>query len=151
MPFITLSQVKANGRIDEGADDVDLQQKIDMAEALVIADLKCNVYADQTALNVAIAAVPAMLSAAKAAYVIAEDDADAMTDYDLAIISKAHASSIYMRSLYEATRIRSGVVVNAQIIHAMLLATEWANENRGGEKDIPESISRLLDNDRCYA
>ena len=130
MTFITLAQAKTHLRIDDSASDADLTLKIAAAQRSVIEYLQCSVYADQTALNTAIAAVPAMLSAAKAAYVIADAAADALPDYDLALDGKAQAMSVYMRAVYAATRVRQGVVINELIQAAMLLAVGHLFSNR---------------------
>jgi hypothetical protein len=68
MPFLTLTQAKAHCRIDGTDGDADLTLKIAAAERLALEYLQCDVYADQPALDAAIAAVPAQLAAAKAAY-----------------------------------------------------------------------------------
>jgi len=151
MAFLTLSQAKAHLRIDGTDGDTDLTLKIAAAERSAIEYLQCNVYADQTALDTAIAAVPAILSAAKAAYIIADADADALTDYDLALDGKAHAMSIYMRAVYSATRTRQGVVINELIQSAILLTLGWLNEKREDGEALPRDAQDLLSPFRCYA
>lgn len=151
MPFITLDTAKAHLRIDGTDSDVDLAGKIATAEELAIDDLNCNVYADQNALDTAIAAVPATLAAAKAAYDIAYSSAIAITDADLSLIEEAHALAVYMRAVYAATATRNGVVITARIISAMLIIVGYLYENREGEEKVPEAAQRLLDKSRCYA
>ena len=147
--LITIAQAQAHLRGD--FDEADLLLKIAAAERSAIEYLQCNVYADQTALDTAIAAVPAMLSAAKAAYIIADATADALTDYDLALDSKAHAMSLYMRAVYAATRTRQGVVINELIQSAILLTLGWLNETREDGEALPRAAQDLLIPFRCYA
>ena len=149
MPFITLTQAQQHLRSD--SDEADLLLKIAAAERAAIEYLQCNVYADQTALDAAIAAVPATLSAAKAAYIIADAAADALTDYDMALDGKAHAMSLYMRAVYSATRTRQGVVINELIQSAILLTLGWLNETREDGEALPRAAQDLLSPFRCYA
>ena len=149
MPFITLEQAQQHLRSD--SDEADLLLKIAAAERAAIEHLQCNVYADQTALDTAIAAVPATLSAAKAAYIIADAAADALTDYDMALDGKAHAMSLYMRAVYAATRTRQGVVINELIIAAMLLILGRLFEVREDDAEVPRAAQDLLSPFRCYA
>ena len=149
MPFITLSQAQQHLRSD--SDEADLLLKIAAAERAAIEYLQCNVYADQTALDTAIAAVPATLSAAKVAYVVADAAADALEDYDMALDGKAHAMSLYMRAVYAATRTRQGVVINELIIAAMLLILGRLFEVREDDAEVPRAAQDLLSPFRCYA
>ena len=150
MPFLDLDSVKLHLRIDGTDSDDDLEQKMAAAERIAIEYLQCNVYADQTALNAAVAAVPAALVAAKAAYTAASDAASAMDDVDLSLIEEAHAMSVYMRAVYGATRTRSGVVINDQITAAMLLIVGWLYEVREDVADMPRAAQDLLNAFRCY-
>ena len=151
MPFITLAQAKAHLRIDCADGDADLTLKIGAAERAAVEYLQCNVYADQLSLDAAIAAVPAMLSAAKAAYIIADAEADELTDYDLVLDGKAHAMSLYMRAVYAATRTRQGVVINELIMSAMLLILGRLFEVREDDAEMPRAAQDLLAPFRCYA
>ena len=151
MSFITLAQAKLHCRITDSDSDTDLTLKISAAELAAVEYLQCNVYADQSALNTAVAAVPATLAAAKAAYIVADAAADALTDYDLAIDGKAQALSVYMRALYAATRTRNGVVINDLIIAAMLLILGRLFEVREDDSEMPRAAQDLLAPFRCYA
>ena len=151
MSLLTLAQAKLHCRIDGIDGDADLTIKISAAERAAIEYLNCNVYADQPTLDAAIAAVPASLSAAKAAYVIADAAADALADYDLALDGKAHAMSVYMRAIYAATRTRHGIVIDDLIISAMLLIVGWLYEVREDGEAMPRAAQDLLSPFRCYA
>lgn len=150
MPFITLSQAKAHLRIDDTDGDTDLTLKIAAAERAAVEYLQCNVYADQTALNAAIAAVPAALATAKATYDAAYIVAAAIEDVDLSLMEQAHAMSLYMRAVYAATRTRQGVVINELIIAAMLLILGRLFEVREDDAEMPRAAQDLLNPFRCY-
>ena len=151
MPFITLAQAKQHCRIDDTAGDADLTLKIAAAERAAIEYLQCNVYADQAALNAAIAAVPASLSAAKAAYIIADVAADALTDYDMTLDGKAYSLTVYMRAIYAGTRTRHGIVINELIQAAMLLILGRLFKVREDDAEMPRAAQDLLNPFRCYA
>lgn len=149
MPLITLAQAQAHLRGD--FDEADLLLKIAAAERSAIEYLQCNVYADQSALDTAIAAVPATLAAAKATYDAAYIVAAAIDDVDLSLMEQAHAMSVYMRAVYAATRTRQGVVINELIIAAMLLILGRLFEVREDDADVPRAAQDLLAPFRCYA
>ena len=149
MPLITLAQAQAHLRGD--FDEADLTLKIAAAERMAIEYLQCNVYADQTALDTAIAAVPATLAAAKATYDSAYLAAVAIVDVDLSLMEQAHAMSLYMRAVYAATRTRQGVVINELIQSAILLTLGWINETREDGEALPRAAQDLLSPFRCYA
>lgn len=151
MAFLTLTQAKAHLRIDGSDEDTDLTLKLAATERAATEYLNCNVYADSTALNAAIAAVPATLAAAKVTYDAAYLVAIAMTDTDLSLIEQAQAMSVYMRAVYEATRTRNGIVINELIQSAMLLILGWLHESREDGTEMPRAAQDLLSPFRCYA
>lgn len=150
MPFLTLTQAKAHCRIDGADGDADLALKIAAAERLALEYLQCDVYADQPALDAAIAAVPAQLAAAKAAYEAAYTVAVAIEDVDLSLNEQAHAMSVYMRAVYAATRTRAGIVINDLVIAAMLLIVGWLCEQREDSAEVPRAAQDLLNPFRNY-
>ena len=149
MPFITLAQAQQHLRTD--SDEADLLLKIAAAERAAIEYLQCSVYADQSALDTAIAAVPATLAAAKVAYDAAYIVAAAIDDVDLSLMEQAHTMSLYMRAVYSATRTRQGVVINELIIAAMLLILGRLFEVREDDAEVPRAAQDLLSSFRCYA
>jgi len=151
MSLLTLSQARAHLRIDGTASDADLLLKIEAAERSAVEYLGCNVYEDDTDLARAIAAVPAMLSAAKSAYDAAYAVAVAIDDADLSLIEQEHALSVYSRAVNAATRTRNGVVVNELILAAMLLILGWLYETREDATEMPRAARDLLHPYRCYA
>lgn len=151
MAFLNLAQAKAHLRVDGSDEDTDLTIKIAAAERSATEYLQCNVYVDQAALDAAITAVPATLSAAKSTYDAAYIAAVAITDTDLSLMEQAQAMSVYMRAVYEATRTRHGVVINELIQSAMLLILGWLHESREDGTEIPRAAQDLLNPFRCYA
>ena len=149
--FITLAQAKEHLRITDTDGDTDLTLKIAAAERSAIEYLQCNVYADQTALDTAIAAVPATLAAAKATYDAAYLAAVAIVDVDLSLMEQAYSMTTYMRAVYAATRTRQGVVINELIQSAILLTLGWINETREDGEALPRAAQDLLSPFRCYA
>ena len=149
MPFITLSQAQQHLRTD--SDEADLLLKIAAAERAAIEYLQCNVYADQSALDTAIAAVPNNLLTAKATYDVAYAAAINIDDLTLSLMEEAHAMSLYMRAVYEATRTRQGVVINELIQAAMLLMLGRLYEVREDDAELPRAAQDLLASFRCYA
>ena len=147
MPFITLAIAKAHLRIDDTNGDTDLTLKIAAAERAAVEYLQCNVYADQSALDTAIAAVPATLSAAKAAFDVACAAAEAIDDVD----AYTQALSVLSRAGYAATRTRQGVVINELIAAAMLLILGRLFEVREDDAEVPRAAQDLLSPFRCYA
>ena len=151
MSFLTLTQAKAHLRIDDTDGDTDLTLKLAAAERAAIEYLNCNVYADQTALNTAIAAVPATLAAAKVTYDAAYLVAIAIADPDISLIEQAYAMTVYMRAVYAATRTRQGIVINEQVQSAMLLILGRLYEVREDDAELPRAAQDLLTPFKCYA
>ena len=151
MPFLTLAQAKSHLRIDDSDGDTDLTLKLAAAERAATEYLNCNVYADQTALSTAIAAVPATLAAAKVTYDAAYLVAIAIEDADVSLIEQAYAMTVYMRAVYAATRTRAGIVINEQVQSAMLLILGRLYEVREDDAELPRAAQDLLSPFRCYA
>ena len=96
----------------------------------------------------AIAAVPAALSAAKAAYVLAAADAALIADLDLRLIEEAHAADVYARALFAASRARRGLVADALVISASLLILGELWESRE-DVVVGVSVAALPNGARC--
>ena len=151
MAFLTLTQAKAHLRIDGSDEDTDLTLKLAAAERAATEYLNCNVYADSTALNAAIAAVPATVAAAKVTYDAAYLVAIAIEDADVSLIEQAYAMKVYMQAVYAATRTRAGIVINEQVQAAMLLILGRLYESREDDAEMPRAAQDLLSPFRCYA
>jgi hypothetical protein len=151
MPFITLATAKAHLRIDDADGDTDLTLKIAAAERMAVEYLQCNVYADQPALDAAIAAVPNNLLTAKTAYDVAYAAAISIDDLTLSLMEEAQVMAVYMRAVYAATRTRQGIVINDLVIAAVLLTVGWLYETREDTDAVPRAAQDLLNPFRCYA
>lgn len=121
MTFITLAAAKNHLNVVGTDNDADITIKLSAAEQIAVAHLNRNVYVDQTALDTAIALVPAALIAAGAAYAAADAAADLITDDDARNAEKAYAFSQYSGAYLAGAATRNGIVVNDLIMAAMLL------------------------------
>lgn len=148
--FITLATAKTHLRIDGADSDADLTQKIGAAEREAIEHLQRNVYLDQTALDAAIALVPAQLVAAKSAYDIADAAALAMTDADLSLIERNYCRAKYMHAQFDAQRTRNGLVINDSVLAAMLLILGDLFETREDAAGLPQRARDMLSLFRSY-
>ena len=119
--FITLEMAKEHLREIGSDNDADIVRKADAAEKIAVSHLNRAVFETQAMLDAAIAAVPAMLSAAKAACVLNGSDADLIEDLDLRMMEKAHVSAVYRDALLAAQAVRNGLVIDSAITAAMLL------------------------------
>lgn len=142
--FLTPEIAKAHLRIIGDDEAADLTLKAAAAELAVIGYLDRAVFETQEALDAAIAAIPAALSAAKAAYTLADSDADLIDDADLCLIERAHALDVYSRAVFAAARTRRGVVIDPVILAEMQLALEDLWERR------EYAPTRLMDAYRHY-
>lgn len=131
MPFVTLQTALDHLRAD--AEDPRVQPMLDSAERWALERLDRNVYADQGSLDTAIAAAPAALAAAKAAYTAAMDVAAAITDTDLQIAAEGAALGRWMAAHATHDRAQTGIVVNADILAAILLKLEHLFEGADTE------------------
>lgn len=119
--FITLAAAKAHLYVSGVDDDAAITLKASAAEQIAIAYLNRNVYADQAALNAAIALVPAALIAAGVTYAAADAAADLITDSDARRAEKSYAFSKYSDAYLAGAATRNGIVINDLIIAAMML------------------------------
>lgn len=142
--FLTPEIAKAQLRILSDDEDTDLALKAAAAEKAVISHLDRAVFETQAELDAAIAAIPAALSAAKAAYMLADLDASLIADAELCLIERAHALDVYSRAVFAAARTRRGVLIDPVILAEMQLALEDLYEREG------YAPTRLMDAYRHY-
>ena len=122
MSFVTLAEAKLHLRATEGTDeDALIDLYINAAEQAAIKAMDRGVYADNTALQTAMAAAPAALTAATAAKEAAVTAAEALTDPDEKAAALKAAENAYMRALVAYRQVFDGIVVNDQIRAAVLL------------------------------
>ena len=121
MSFVQLSEAKLHLRVDGTDEDAMIGLYINAAEQAAIKAMDRGVYADNTALQTAMAAAPAALTAAAAAKEAAVTSAEALTDADEKAAALKAAENAYMRALVAYRQVFDGIVVNDQIKAAVLL------------------------------
>lgn len=121
MSFVQLAEAKIHLRVDGNDEDALIGLYINAAEQAAIKALDRGVYADNTALQAAMTAAPAALTAATAAKEAAVTAAQAMTDANEQAAALQAAETAYMRALVAYRQVFDGIVVNDQIMAAVLL------------------------------
>lgn len=150
MPLIDTATAKLHLRVDGSAEDSLLAIYLPAADAAAQHYAGRNFYADQTALDAAIAAAPADLTAAVAAYDAAIEAADAMEEgpeQDAAVETAEAALAKAQQAHRMAMR---GMVLTAEVQSAVLLLTQ-AQYVRGDEAaNLERAAFSLLDTVRVY-
>lgn len=149
MSIITLTTAKAHLRVEEDYPDDQVQGKLDAAESMAAQFLNRRIFADAEALQTAIAAVPADLTAAGTAYQSALEAADAIEDDVAKCAAQHYANQAYRDAQTAAFETYAGVVINPQIETAMLLSLGNLFENRqdvqqGTVQQLPIGSIQLL-------
>lgn len=121
MSFVQLSEAKLHLRVDGTDEDALIGLYINAAEQAAIKAMDRGVYADNTALQTAMADAPAALTAATADKEAAVTDAEALTDPDEKAAAMKAAENAYMRALVAYRQAMDGMVVNDTIKSAVLL------------------------------
>lgn len=130
MSFVTLEEAKLHLRVDGTDEDALIGLYINAAELAAIKAMDRGVYADNTALQTAMAAAPAALTAATAAKEAAVTAAEALTDADEKAAALQAAENAYLRALVAYRQAFDGIVVNDQIKAAVLLTVGHLFANR---------------------
>lgn len=128
--LIDLPTAKLHLSVDGTDDDALITLYIGAAERSIVEYVCRNIYADQTALDAALAAAPAALVTATTAYDAAILAADAMDDgvpKDMAVFA---ANEAYLNAQQTARMTYQGIVINDQLKAAILLALGHLYANR---------------------
>jgi hypothetical protein len=146
MPLITTTTAKLHLRVDTSDEDELIMIWIGTAEQQVAQFLNRNVYADQGALDTAVAGAPADLATATTAYEAAIEAAEAMeegVDKDAAV---KYAEEAYALAQTASDMAQRGMVVNDTVKAALLLAVGNLYENRGdvAADGLPAAARSLL-------
>lgn len=137
MSIINIDVARAHLRLDPDYPAQQVQPYLDAAEDAARQFLNRRIYADQAALDSAIAAVPAQIAAAREAYEDALEAADALSDDTASQMAREHAQRVWRAAQDEATEIYRGIVLNDQIRAAILLVLANLFENRGDDGKLP--------------
>ena len=157
MSFVQLSEAKLHLRVDGTDEDAMIGLYINAAEQAAIKAMDRGVYADNTALQTAMAAAPAALTAAAAAKEAAVTSAEALTDADEKAAALKAAENAYMRALVAYRQVFDGIVVNDQIMAAVLLTVGHLYANRedavvgASVSALPNGADHLLQPFKVYS
>jgi hypothetical protein len=141
MSVIDIEVALRHQRIDDDADEqlrADAQIKLNAAELTAMRFMSRNVYANANDLAAARATVPALHVAASDAYDAAIADADAITNDAYKAVLTDAAEQIYSDAKAEISAIAMGMVINDQIVGAIMLIFGHLYENR---EDVVAGLS----------
>jgi hypothetical protein len=130
MSLIDLPSAKAHLRVASDYPDAQVSVYLNAAETMAAQFLNRNVYADQTALDAAVAAVPAALIAAGVTYDAAIDAAELIEDDVASDAAAQYAEDVYAAAQDSARRTRAGIVIDDMVRAGVLLILGHLFENR---------------------
>lgn len=136
--LLTLDQAKAHARIDGIVEDADITIKLNGAELAAVSYLNRNVYADQLALDAAIADVPAALTAARTAYESDMSAAELIENDVERSFAELIAEEKYCKVQTQAKRTYQGMVLNDHVRAGILLIFGHLYANR---EDVVTGVS----------
>ena len=131
MELITIGQARTQCRLAEGEDDAILSINAAAAERACMRAANRNLYVDQTALDAAIAALPAAMAIVYADYDDAIEAAALLEDSrEKADAEQAAKKALYLAKLNQTMTI-NGIVATEEIIGAILLTVDYFYVNQG--------------------
>lgn len=145
----TLAAAKLHLRVDGSEEDALITARIVAAEAMAVHYLGRNVYADQAALDAAVAAAPGLLSTATAAHDAAVAAAGGLSSAVERAAALAAADDSYLNAQADARRARAGIVVNDSFTSAVLLIVGTQFDERENPT-LPKASEWLLQPYRVY-
>ncbi len=149
MSIVTLADAKLHLRVTGDDENTLIQTHLNAAEQLAASWMGRSIFADQTALSTARAAVPAALSAATTAYIAAVDAAALLEDATEAGIALEAAEQDYQKAQTVARMTHSGVVINDLIKSAVLLTVGALYADRE-LAEPPRAAQHLLQPHKLY-
>ena len=148
MSLIDLSSAKAHLRVASDYPDAQVEVYLGAAESMAAQFLNRNIYADQTALDAAVAAVPAALIAAGVAYEAAIEAAADIVDTVAQAAAVEYAEGVYAVAQDSARRTRAGIVIDDMIRAGALLILGHLFENRE-DTVVGATVERLPQGSRA--
>lgn len=147
--LVDLDRAKLHLRVDEGDEDALIEGQLSAAERISMAWIRRNVYADQTALDAAVAAAPGQLTTASEAYQLALAAAMVVSDAVERTAAIEAAREAYDDAQAAVRRARRGVVLDDLFASAVLLTLGALYKDR--ELTEPPQVAQwLLDPMRFY-
>lgn len=136
MALVDVETARRELRVGSEVLDADIVRKLETAQEQAEAFLGRNLYADQNALNAAIAAAPAALSAATAALDTALTAAALLTVTDQREAHERLAKDAYNDAFWAWNRTVRGMVAIESVKTAVLLIAGGLSEH-GGDEQVP--------------
>ena len=140
MSLLDLPTAKQHLRLDDDFPDEQVEPYLVAAELAAAHFLNRRVFADQSAMDAAVAAVPGALAAATAARAAALEAANLIEDGLEQREAQAFAEYVYNQALIAARETRYGVVLDDLIKTSMLLILGHVFENR---QDVQAGVSAV--------
>lgn len=149
MTIIALGVARAHLRLEDDYPADQIERKLAAAESAAAQFLNRQLFADQAALDTAVAGVPAALVEAGEAYEAACTAADAIDDVVARCAARDQACRVYRAAQTTARETYEGIVLNEQIEAAILLTLGHLFENRqdvqqGSVSQLPIGAEQLL-------
>lgn len=146
--LVDVPSAKVHLRVAGGAeDDAKVGDFLETAQEQAQLYLGRNVYATQEDLDAAIAAAPATLSAARAAYEEGLGAAQLLDDPVEYMTQERAVLARYWRARDTVDRVHRGILITAPVRTAILLTAANLWEHRGDEagiQDLPEAAMGFL-------
>lgn len=121
MSLIDLPTAKAHLRVEDDYPDAQVSIYLNAAEKAASEFLNRAIFADQNALNTAVSAIPAILTAGRAAYDDALEAADLIEDPLASSAAKEYAWRVYRNLQIKTDETYCGIVIDALIEAGILL------------------------------
>ena len=149
MSIVTLADAKLHLRVTGDDENTLIQAHLNAAEIMAAKWMGRTVFADQSALSTARAAVPSQLSAATTAYIAAVDAAALLADETEASIALEAAELDYQKAQTAARMTHAGIVIDDLIKSAVLLTVGALYADRE-MAEPPQAAQHLLQPHKLY-
>lgn len=149
MTIVTLPEAKAHLRLEPDYPNDQVQDKVTAAEQRAAHFINRALFATEVDRQTAIAAAPAVITAAGAAYTAALAAAGTLTDPVAAAMLRDQAQTDYAAAQTRARETLAGIVATSDIKAAILLILGHLYENRADVQDarlaaLPNGAQYLL-------